>query len=89
MKKRLGIDLGTNSIGWAIREVNTKLKNQIVNKGVLLFDKGVATDKGNEYPKVQKRTESRGVRRNYQAEKYRKYELLEFLINEPLWTQSP
>ena len=42
MEKRLGIDLGTNSIGWAIREVNTKLKNQIVNKGVLLFDKGVA-----------------------------------------------
>ena len=82
MKKRLGIDLGTNSIGWAIRKVNTKLKNQIVNKGVLLFDKGVATNKGNEYPKVQKRTESRGVRRNYQAEKYRKYKLLEFLINK-------
>lgn len=76
----LGIDLGTNSIGWAIREVNNRLKNQIIKKGVLLFDKGVASEKGNEFPKVQKRTESRSKRRNYQAEKYRKWELLEFLI---------
>lgn len=80
MKKRIGIDLGTNSIGWAIRLINEKLENQIIDKGVLLFDKGVASDKGNEYPKVQKRTESRGVRRNYQAEKYRKYGILETLI---------
>lgn len=30
--------------------------------------------------KVQKRTESRGKRRNYQAEKYRKFGILQFLI---------
>ena len=84
MKKSIGIDLGTNSIGWAIREENNKLENQIIGKGVLLFEKGVATDKGNEYPKVQKRTESRGKRRNYQAEKYRKYQLLEYLIKREM-----
>ncbi len=82
MNTILGIDLGTNSIGWAIREANRNLQNQIVKKGVLLFDKGVASEKGNEFPKVQKRTESRGKRRNYQAEKYRKWELLEFLIEK-------
>lgn len=80
MEKILGLDLGTNSIGWAIREVNSELENQISDKGVLTFDKGVAEDKSGEHPMVQKRTESRGKRRNYQAEKYRKWELLKCLI---------
>lgn len=84
MEKVLGIDLGTNSIGWAIREVNNELDNQIIDKGVLTFEKGVATKEGKEFPMVQKRTESRGKRRNYQAEKYRKWELLECLINEKM-----
>lgn len=75
----LGIDLGTNSIGWAIRDA-AENENQIIKSGVLTFDKGVGEEKGIEFPKVKKRTESRGKRRNYQAEKYRKWELLEFLI---------
>lgn len=79
MNNYLGIDLGTNSIGWAIR--NPSVKGQQISKsGVLRFDKGVGEEKGNEFPKVKKRTESRGRRRNYQSEKYRKFELLEFLI---------
>ncbi len=82
MEKILGLDLGTNSIGWAIREINSELENQIIDKGVLTFDKGVATIEGKEQPKVKERTEARGKRRNYQAEKYRKWELLECLINE-------
>ncbi|MGB3453311.1 MAG: type II CRISPR RNA-guided endonuclease Cas9 [Moheibacter sp.] len=81
MAKIIGIDAGSNSLGWAIR--NTDLESdQIIDYGVLTFDKGVASEKGNEFPKVQKRTESRGKRRNYQAEKYRKWELLEFLIKK-------
>ncbi|AWM12580.1 hypothetical protein DI487_00960 [Flavobacterium sediminis] len=81
MTKIIGIDAGSNSLGWAIRDTDIK-DNQIIDYGVLTFDKGVASEKGNEFPKVQKRTESRGKRRNYQAEKYRKYELLEFLIGK-------
>ena len=54
--KTLGIDLGSNSTGWAIRD-NTNNDNQIVDYGVLTFEKGVASEKGNEFPKVQKRTE--------------------------------
>ncbi len=91
MEKVLGLDLGTNSIGWAIREVNNELENQIIDKGVLTFDKGVAEDKSGEHPMVQKRTESRGKRRNYQAEKYRKWELLKYLIKNnmcPLTTEE-
>ncbi|MFZ4798586.1 MAG: type II CRISPR RNA-guided endonuclease Cas9 [Bacteroidia bacterium] len=82
MERILGLDLGTNSIGWAIREINSEIENQIIDKGVLTFDKGVAEDKSGEHPMVQKRTEARGKRRNYQAEKYRKWELLECLILE-------
>lgn len=80
MEKILGIDLGTNSIGWAIRDTS-ETENQIIDKGVLIFDKGVATVEGKEQPKVKVRTESRGKRRNYQAEKYRKWELLKCLID--------
>ncbi len=81
--KTLGIDLGTNSIGWAIRDL-TAPGNQIIKNGVLIFDKGVGEEKGIEFPKVKKRTESRGKRRNYQAEKYRKWELLETLIKNKM-----
>lgn len=83
MEKILGIDLGTNSIGWAIRDLNEN-ENQITDKGVLTFDKGVAEDKSGEHPMVQKRTECRGKRRNYQAEKYRKWELLKTLIENKM-----
>lgn len=79
MEKILGIDLGTNSIGWAIRDI-TNSENQINDYGVLRFDKGVAEEKGNEKPKVKERTDARGTRRNYQAAKYRKWTLLECLI---------
>lgn len=79
MAKILGLDLGTNSIGWAIRDTQAE-GNQIIDKGVLTFEKGVAEGKSGEFPMVQKRTESRGKRRNYQAEKYRKWELLQTLI---------
>jgi CRISPR-associated endonuclease Csn1 len=79
MKKTLGLDLGTNSVGWAIRNTN-EVDNQIIDKGVLIFEKGVGEEKGIEVPLVKKRTESRSKRRNYQAEKYRKWEMLKCLI---------
>jgi hypothetical protein len=79
MNKILGLDLGTNSIGWAIRDTGES-ENQIIDKGVLTFEKGVGEGKSGEFPLVQKRTESRSKRRNYQAEKYRKWALLQILI---------
>ncbi|MBS3944833.1 MAG: hypothetical protein KGZ42_05000 [Melioribacter sp.] len=83
MQKILGLDLGTNSIGWAIRDIDEN-ENQIIDKGVLTFEKGVGEEKGNEVPLVKKRTESRCKRRNYQAKKYRKWEMLKCLIeNNP------
>lgn len=83
MSKILGIDAGTHSVGWSIRDTSLQ-DNQIIDYGVITFEKGVASEKGNESPKVQKRTESRGKRRNYQAEKYRKWGILEFLIESKM-----
>ncbi|MGI8581257.1 MAG: type II CRISPR RNA-guided endonuclease Cas9 [Chitinophagaceae bacterium] len=83
MEKIIGIDLGTNSIGWAIRDT-AETENQIIDRGVLTFDKGVGEGKSGEFPLVQKRTESRSKRRNYQAEKYRKWSLLETLIEQKM-----
>ena len=83
MSKILGIDAGSHSTGWAIRDTSL-VDNQIIDYGVITFDKGVASEKGNEFPKVQKRTESRSKRRNYQAEKYRKWEVLEYLIERKM-----
>jgi CRISPR-associated endonuclease Csn1 len=81
MEKILGIDLGTNSIGAILRDASLE-GNQFVEKIVLTFDKGVGEVKGIEIPLVKARTEARGKRRNYQAEKYRKWELLKFLIEK-------
>lgn len=55
MEKILGLDLGTNSIGWAIRETDIQLENQIIDKGVLTFEKGVGEGKSGEFPLVQKK----------------------------------
>ncbi len=80
MNKIIGLDLGTNSIGWAIRNPQLE-ENQIIDNGVLIFKKGVGQDSsGNEEPMVFKRTKNRGIRRNYQVKKYQKWQLIKTLI---------
>lgn len=77
----LGIDLGTNSIGWAIR--NPTLKgNQIEKFGVITFNKGVGLGKTGEYSYAAERTRKRSARRLYQSRKYRLWTTLEHLIAE-------
>jgi CRISPR-associated endonuclease Csn1 len=80
MNKILGLDLGTNSIGWAIRNPNLN-ENQIIDNGVVIFKKGVGEEKGNEFPLAAERTNKRGIRRNYQVKKYQKWQLLKSLIS--------
>jgi CRISPR-associated endonuclease Csn1 len=81
MEKILGLDLGTNSIGWALRDPNIKdNQNQIEKFGVLTFNKGVGKDKSGEYSFAAERTKKRSTRRLYQARKYRLWATLEVLI---------
>jgi CRISPR-associated endonuclease Csn1 len=81
MNKTLGIDLGTNSIGWALRNPDL-LQNQIEKFGVLTFNKGVGLGKTGEYSYAAERTQNRSTRRLYQSRKYRLWATLENLITE-------
>lgn len=81
MNKTIGIDLGTNSIGWALRNLNAT-GNQIEKFGVLTFNKGVGLGKTGEYSYAAERTKKRSTRRLYQARKYRLWATLDVLINE-------
>jgi CRISPR-associated endonuclease Csn1 len=81
MSKIIGIDLGTNSIGWALRDPNLA-GNQIEKFGVLTFNKGVGVGKTGEYSYAAERTKKRSTRRLYQSRKYRLWATLDHLITE-------
>ena len=81
MKKILGLDLGTNSIGWAVVD---KENEQIIDAGVRIFPEGVEPttigmgDK--EQSKNATRREKRQLRRHFYRKRLRKIKLLEALI---------
>lgn len=80
MEKVLGLDLGTNSIGWAVIERKEDNSCILLDKGVHIFQDGVAHDKSGEKPAVQERTAARASRRHYFRRRLRKIELLKVLI---------
>lgn len=65
MEKILGLDLGTNSIGWAITEQSEDCYTALLDRGVDIFQEGVAREKGEEKPMLQIRTDARVLRRHY------------------------
>lgn len=84
MGKILGLDLGTNSIGWAVVERKADDSYSLLHKGVHIFQEGVVTEKGTERPAVQDRTNARASRRHYFRRRLRKIELLKILVREGL-----
>lgn len=83
MSKTLGLDLGTSSIGWALVEQSDH-EYRLLDKGVDIFQEGVARDKNNEKPAVQERTDARALRRHYFRRRLRKIEVLRVLIRYDL-----
>lgn len=79
MAKILGLDLGTNSIGWAIRDTENDGINQIIDKGVRIFSEGVKTEKGIESSRAAERTNYRSARKIKYRRKQRKFETLKVL----------
>jgi len=75
MTKKLGIDLGSSSLGWFIRE-----NDKIINNGVVTFKTGMVKGQGGYNSPTRDRREARSKRRLIQARKYRKWELLRILI---------
>ena len=80
MEKVLGLDLGTNSIGWAIVSRDEDGTCALLDRGVHVFQDGVAHDKSGEKPAVQERTAARASRRHYFRRRLRKIELLKVLV---------
>lgn len=83
MTKILGIDTGTNSIGWAIVE---KLADEyhLLDKGVNIFQEGVKIEKGIESSKAAERTAHKAARVRYYRIKLRKIRLLRVLSDAHL-----
>jgi len=81
MKKRiLGIDTGTNSLGWAVVERNEEGTYSLLRKGSLIFQEGVKIEKGIESSKAADRTEHRASRKHYFRRRLRKIEVLKVLV---------
>nr|WP_315252734.1 type II CRISPR RNA-guided endonuclease Cas9 [uncultured Flavobacterium sp.] len=78
MAKILGLDLGTNSIGWAIVEKEGN-EFSLVDKGVRIFSEGVKSEKGVESSRAAERTGFRSARKIKFRRKLRKYETLKVL----------
>lgn len=80
MEKVLGLDLGTNSIGWAIITRGDDSTVELVERGVHIFQEGVKIEKGIESSKTSERTTYRASRRHYFRRRLRKIETLSALI---------
>lgn len=86
MKKVLGLDLGTGSIGWAVvnQAENDNEKSSIVKLGVrvnpLTVDEKGNFEKGKSITTTADRTLKRGMRRSLQRFKQRRNMLVDILI---------
>lgn len=81
MKKRiLGIDTGTNSLGWAVVDKLEDGTYSLIRKGSLIFQEGVKIEKGIESSKAADRTSHRALRKQYFRRRLRKIEVLKVLV---------
>lgn len=85
-KKILGLDLGSNSIGWALLEEQDGQPNKIIDLGCRIFIKAV--EEKTPTPKNVKRREARLTRRVLQRRAQRKERMLETLIQQGLLPQE-
>lgn len=81
MKNTLGLDLGSNSLGWAILDDTT---GDIVDKGVVVFPEGVdAANDTLQTPAAIRRAARMGRRMKFRR-KLRKWNLLKILLNNKM-----
>ena len=85
MKKTLGLDLGTNSLGWAILD---DITGDILDKGVVVFPEGIdAANDTLDTPAAIRRA-ARMSRRMKFRRKLRKWALLKVLIDNGMCPMS-
>ncbi len=88
MKKFLGLDLGTSSIGWAVVQENES-NIEILDMGSriipLIADERDEFTSGNAVTKNQKRTQRRTQRKGYDRYQLRRKYLTQFLLNNNMF----
>ena len=80
MKKTLGLDLGSNSLGWAVLD---DITGDILNKGVVVFPEGIEPEDKLETPAAKRRDARMGRRMKFRR-KTRKWALLKVLIENKM-----
>jgi len=92
MAKILGLDLGSNSIGWALLESKTESGNdfsRIIDAGVRIFQEGVdRSTTGAELSKNAQRRAARGARKLHKRRNQRRESLQALLIDRDLLPDS-
>ncbi len=83
MGMRLGLDLGTNSIGWAVLETGEGGPTNILKAGVRIFSDGRDPQRGE--PLAVERRLARGARRRRDRLLQRKRDLRKFLMSVGLF----
>jgi len=78
MKKVLGLDLGSNSIGWALLEEKNGKAHRIIDLGSRIFTKAV--EEKTPTPKNVKRRDKRLARRVLQRRARRKQRMMNYLV---------
>lgn len=85
MARILGLDLGTNSIGWAVVDTNSQ---KILDTGVRIFPEGVEPKTIGQGDKEQSknatRRDKRQMRRQFYRKRLRKIKLLQILIEQEM-----
>ncbi|HAI13476.1 MAG: type II CRISPR RNA-guided endonuclease Cas9 [Phycisphaerae bacterium] len=85
MATTLGLDLGPNSIGWALLD-----ETHILGTGVRIFPEGMDKfDTGRDESRNEQRQIARGMRRQTKRRNQRKRLLREALIQAKLWPTDP
>jgi len=90
-KTVLGLDIGSNSIGWALVNIGSEGQPEgIMDMGVRIFDAGIQEDTptGTAGPKNRERREARLRRRLYDRRRRRKRKLLNVLKRSNLFPET-
>ncbi len=82
MKYRLGIDLGTTSLGWCVLKLDKGSPIDIVDMGIRIFDDG--RDAKSKEPLAVTRRTARSIRRRLERYKRRRQNLMNALIKAGL-----
>ena len=85
-QKILGLDVGTNSLGWALLEGKDGRPEKVVDVGVRIFNEAI--DSKNKTPKNAQRRRARLARRVLQRRARRKRKMLSLLVRQGLLPQE-